>query len=129
MASVTLTTPVEVVTPPPLRPRPPPRVVEEEPQPVTIEIEGGPDDLQIAVDGRPATLPLTLPRDGAVHKVTFRAPGYQPETRMIEASRSQTLTLDLKKDERPTAKPPRPERPHKPPPQPKANVAEPIIDL
>ena len=120
------TTPVEVVPPPPERPRPP-RVVPEDPQPVTIDIEGGPDDLQLAVDGHPATLPLTLPRDGAVHKVTFRAPGYQPETRMIEASRSQTLTLDLKREEH-RDKPPRPDRP-RPPKAPKANVAEPIIDL
>jgi serine/threonine protein kinase len=123
------TTPVEVVTPPTERPRPPRVVTPEEPQPVTIDIEGGPDDLQVAVDGRPVTLPLTFPRDGVVHKVTFRAPGYLPETRMIEASRSQTLTLDLKRDERP-------ERPSRPRPEkhprsapPKANVAEPIIDL
>jgi serine/threonine-protein kinase len=121
------TTPVEVVSPPPERPRPP-RAVEEEPQPVTIDIEGGPEDLQILVDGRPAALPLTLPRDGAVHKVAFKAPGYLTETRMIEASRSQTLTLDLKKEER-KERPPKPERerPHRPPP--KSNIADPIIDL
>jgi hypothetical protein len=125
------TTPVEVVTPPPERPRPAPRV-EETPTPVTIDLEGGPEDLQVLVDGRPATLPLTFPRDGAVHKVTFRAHGYQPETRMIEASRSQTLTLDLKKEER-AERPPRPPKPVKekvPRPGPtKANVPDPIIDL
>jgi hypothetical protein len=48
---------------------------------------------------------------------------------MIDASRSQTLTLNLKKDERPAEKPPRPERPHRPSHRPTTNVPEPIIDL
>jgi hypothetical protein len=47
---------------------------------------------------------------------------------MIEASRSQTLTLNLKKDERPAEKPPRPRR-TAPTPRPTTNVPEPIIDL
>jgi len=122
-------TPVEVVTPPPPpeRPRPPPRV--EEAQPIAVEVEGGPEGLEAVADGRVVTLPISLPRDGAVHKLVFRAPGYLPETRMIEASRSQTLTLNLKKDERPAEKPrPDRDRPHRPH-RPTTNVPEPIIDL
>jgi hypothetical protein len=121
------TTRVEVVTPPPPppeRPRPQPRVEEE---PVTVEVEGGPEGLEAVADGRVVSLPISLPRDGGVHKLVFRAPGYLPETRMIEASRSQTLTLNLKKDERPVERP-RPERPHRPH-RPTTNVPEPIIDL
>jgi hypothetical protein len=124
----TQTTPVEVVTPPPPppeRPRPPPKV--EEAQPIAVEVEGGPEGLEAVADGRMVTLPISLPRDGAVHKLVFRAPGYLPETRMIEASRSQTLTLNLKKAERPAERP-HPGKPHRPE-RPRANVPEPIIDL
>jgi hypothetical protein len=120
------TTPVEVVTPPPLaeRPRPPARVAE--PEPITVEVEGGPEGLEAVADGRLVTMPISLPRDGAAHRLVFRAPGYLPETRIIDASRSQTLTLNLKKDERPVEKP-RP--PHHPNHRPTTNVPEPIIDL
>jgi serine/threonine-protein kinase len=121
------TTPVEVVTPPPPpeRPRPLPRVEE---QPITVEVEGAPAGLEAVADGHVVTLPISLPRDGAVHKLVFRAPGYQTETRMIEASRSQTLALDLKRDERPVERPSRPEKHHVKHAG-TANVPDPIIDL
>jgi serine/threonine protein kinase len=121
-------TPVEVATPPPPQPeRPRPQPKAEEAEPVTVEVQGAPEGLEAVADGRVVPLPISLPRDGAVHKLVFRAPGYLPETRMIEASRSQTLTLNLKRDERPTERP-RPVKQHRSD-RPRANVPEPIIDL
>jgi serine/threonine protein kinase len=72
------------------------------PATITVEVEGAPDGLKVTVDGDPvSSLPVRLPRDGAVHKMLFKVPGYQPETRIIEASKSQVVALSLKpiKDE------------------------------
>jgi hypothetical protein len=66
------------------------------PATITVEVEGAPEGLQVTVDGDGGSLPVRLPRDGAVHKLVFRAPGFQPETRIIEASKSQIVSLSLK---------------------------------
>jgi serine/threonine protein kinase len=85
------------------------------PATITIEVEGAPPGLQITVDGDAASLPLRLPRDGAVHRLIFRAEGFQPETRIIEASKSEMIALNLKpakdeardqaRDDRPAVRP------------------------
>jgi serine/threonine protein kinase len=68
---------------------------------ITVEVEGAPDGLKVTVDGDLVSLPVRLPRDGSVHKLLFKVPGYQPETRIIEASKSQVVSLSLRpiKDE------------------------------
>jgi serine/threonine-protein kinase len=121
-------TPVEVARPAPAR-GPAGTAAPTPPASVTIDVEGAPAGLEVSIDGRRATLPLSLPRDGAAHELSFRAPGHAPETRMIEASRSQTLKLSLKKEEGPAQRSERRrERPRKERPT-RANVPEPIIDL
>jgi serine/threonine-protein kinase len=122
-------TPVEVVPPPAARRSAP---AAAEPETITIEVEGAPPGLEVMLDGSPAPLPLSLPRDGAVRRLSFRAPGYLPETRMIQASRSQTLELDLKKEarqERPARDRPAERRPKRPGRPAAPGGAEPIIDL
>jgi serine/threonine protein kinase len=71
------------------------------PATITVEVEGAPAGLKVTVDGDQVSLPVRLPRDGSVHKLLFKVPGYQPETRIIEASKSQVVSLSLKpiKDE------------------------------
>jgi hypothetical protein len=66
------------------------------PATITVGVENAPPGLQVSVDGEGGSLPVRLPRDGAVHKLTFKVPGFQPETRIIEASRSEVLSLQLK---------------------------------
>jgi hypothetical protein len=105
----------------------------EPPAPITVEVEGGPSDLEVLVDGVQKPLPLSLPRDGAVHRLVLRAPGYVAETRVIEASRSQTIAINLAHEERKPEKVDRPDRrprrPHHGTTAPGANVPDPIIDL
>jgi eukaryotic-like serine/threonine-protein kinase len=66
------------------------------PSTVTVEVEGAPEGLRVTVDGDEASLPLRLPRDGSDHRLVFRAPGFQPETRIIGSSSSQVISLSLK---------------------------------
>jgi serine/threonine protein kinase len=90
------------------------------PATITVGVENPPPGLQVSVDGDAASLPLRLSRDGAVHKLLFKAPGFQPETRIIEASRSEVLSLQLKpikepaeveaQRARPTVRTPTPQR-------------------
>jgi hypothetical protein len=66
------------------------------PSVITVGVENAPPGLQVSVDGEATSLPVRLPRDGTVHKLVFKVPGFQPETRIIEASRSEMLALQLK---------------------------------
>jgi hypothetical protein len=63
---------------------------------ITIEVDGAPEGVEVTVDGEPNGLPLRLARDNAAHRLVFKAPGYEPETRIIEASTSQVIALSLK---------------------------------
>jgi serine/threonine protein kinase len=73
------------------------------PATITVDVESAPDGLKVTVDGDLTSLPVRLSRDGSVHKLLFKVPGYQPETRIIEASKSQIVALSLKpiKDDTP----------------------------
>jgi serine/threonine protein kinase len=88
------------------------------PATITVEVEGGPPGLQVLVDGDSASVPVRLPRDGAVHKLVFKAPGYQSETRIIEASKSQLVTLALRANKEAADDEPKQAQPgvHPPPP-------------
>jgi hypothetical protein len=71
-------------------PAPPPAASAET---VVVDVADPPPGLAIAVDGRPASLPLELPRDGRMHRLELRAPGMPPITRQVEGTRSQVITL------------------------------------
>jgi hypothetical protein len=130
-ASVDDTTGDEATPPPAERKRIEPPA--EPTTPITVQVEGGPENLEVLVDGVAKPLPLSLPRDGAVHRLVLRAPGYVAETRVIEASRNQTVAVNLVREERKAEKVDRPERqkhhPHRAAGAPGANVPDPIIDL
>jgi eukaryotic-like serine/threonine-protein kinase len=74
---------------------PPPAPVEA--ATVTMDIDRAPEGLELLVDGKPGKFPLRFPRDGAAHRLDFQAPGYESESRMVEATHSQILKLSLKK--------------------------------
>lgn len=64
---------------------------------VTVDVETTPVRSDILLDGvRMESLPLHLRRDGAVHRVTAIAPGYEPTEVSFTANRDQRLILTLK---------------------------------
>jgi serine/threonine protein kinase len=63
---------------------------------IDIEVDGAPAGLEVTVDGRPARVPLRMNRDNAAHRLVFSAPGYEPETQIIEASSSRIVNLSMK---------------------------------
>jgi serine/threonine-protein kinase len=83
------------------------------PAPATVEVdvEDAPPGLAVTVDGRPARLPVSLPRGADVHHLTFAAPGFEALARELDGTKSRTLVLDMKR-----AAPP----PEAPPPEPAA---------
>jgi eukaryotic-like serine/threonine-protein kinase len=81
-----------------VEPPPPPPV---EAATVTMDIDRAPEGLELLVDGKPGKFPLQFPRDGGAHRLDFQVPGYEPESRMVEATHSQILKLSLKKLEKP----------------------------
>jgi serine/threonine-protein kinase len=62
---------------------------------VAITFEDAPDRLEALVDGKPAILPMRLPKDGLPHKLLFRAPGYEPKEITIVTMEDRTLRLSL----------------------------------
>jgi serine/threonine-protein kinase len=63
---------------------------------VTIEITNARPGLTVKVDGRPASLPLRLRRDGKTHDVEFETPNFHAETRRVRADASSSITLENK---------------------------------
>jgi hypothetical protein len=66
------------------------------PERVTIEITNARPGLKVKVDGRPASLPLRLKRDGKTHDVDFETPNFHPETRRLRADANTSITLENK---------------------------------
>lgn len=68
---------------------------------VTIEVETTPVRSDVLLDGvRMESLPLHVRRDGAVHRLTAVAPGYQPVEVAFTANRDQQIILTLKSSHR-----------------------------
>jgi hypothetical protein len=47
----------------------------------------------VALDGRPARLPLRIPRDGRVHQVLVQTPHFKPETLPLRGDSDQSIRL------------------------------------
>ncbi len=78
-----------------LEPRtPPPPAL---PDKVTIDLPGLPPGAQVFVDGAGtgAALPLRLARDDRRHQLVVRAPGREPRTIEIDATRDRVVELEL----------------------------------
>lgn len=96
---------------------PTPAATESAAAEVSIEVNNGPADLRVAVDGRAATLPVRLPRGTDKHRLQFSAPGYQTEDQVVVPSRDLLIHLSMQKKAAPIA--PRPaRRPAEPRPTP-----------
>ena len=77
-----------------------------------------PASATITLDSAPVTSDqLTLPRDGALHRLRITAPGYQGYDETLRFDESQRLVVQLKKAAVPGRGKPkkdRPDRPEKP---------------
>jgi hypothetical protein len=81
----------------PVRPRPAVAAEVAEPKPVelvTISIDNATLGLSVTVDGRPASLPVRLPRDGRTHQLEFRSAKFRTERRVIRADADRSVHLD-----------------------------------
>jgi serine/threonine-protein kinase len=68
-----------------------------EPETVSIDVSDAPADLTLTVDGKPARLPVVLPRGSGVHTLAFQAPGFQDRTLKLDASLNRTVTLAMQR--------------------------------
>ncbi|MEZ4300522.1 MAG: protein kinase [Polyangiaceae bacterium] len=65
-----------------------------------LRVTTNPVQSRILFDGAPlpagkSPFELKFPKDGAVHRITIEAGGFQPQTRMLVFDRDQTLTVFL----------------------------------
>jgi serine/threonine-protein kinase len=87
-----------VAAPAPAPATPPPAPAPPAEAPTSrIALEGLPAGAAVALDGRPAELPLHLPRGGGKHHVTVTAAGFDPLELSLDGSKDQTVTVALKK--------------------------------
>jgi serine/threonine-protein kinase len=87
----------EIELPPGIEPPP-----EAPPADVRVEIATTPASAELLLDGAPTQSPLTLPRDGSEHVLTFHARGYVDETRTIRSDSDLRLEIVMRR------RPPRP---------------------
>ena len=95
------------------------------PKTIDVDVEDRPPGLTVTVDGRPARLPLSLPLGPESHTLVFAAAGYEPMTRTLDATKSRTLVLAMRRAPPPaatlpaaaTAPAPATKRPGKAPPR------------
>jgi eukaryotic-like serine/threonine-protein kinase len=62
-----------------------------------ITLTGLPPGAEVQLDGRPAALPLEVPKGPDKHRVTVSAGGFLPADLSIDGSQDQTLSVLLKK--------------------------------
>jgi hypothetical protein len=63
---------------------------------ITVGLQGLPPGAEVLVDGVAAPgLPLKLVREDRRHRLLVRAPGYEPRTIEIDASRDRVVDLEL----------------------------------
>jgi eukaryotic-like serine/threonine-protein kinase len=83
---------------------------------VTVSVSDAPEGLSVAVDGKPATLPIVFDQGRDTHELTFKAPGFKDRTLRLDATTSRLLTLAMQPEptqpklDPPTTPPARPER-------------------
>jgi serine/threonine-protein kinase len=61
---------------------------------VTVSVDNATLGLSVTVDGKPAALPIRLPRDGHTHQLEFRSPKFRTERRGIRADGDHVVHLD-----------------------------------
>jgi hypothetical protein len=78
----------------PSGPEPPPPEV---PRETVYRLTGLPQGAIVRIDGRAATVPLTVPRGSTSHTLTVEADGYEGWERRLDATADQTIALQLRK--------------------------------
>jgi hypothetical protein len=69
---------------------------------VTVEVETAPVRSDVLLDGvRVESLPLHVRRDGAMHRITAVAAGYEPAEVVFAADRDHQLVLTLRPIDKP----------------------------
>jgi serine/threonine protein kinase len=63
---------------------------------VRVRVGNPKPGLRVTVDGRPASIPVRIARDGKPHVLAFTAPNFKPETKTVVADQDHTLTLDYR---------------------------------
>ena len=67
-------------------------------QQVTLQIDVQPREATLELDGAPVRdNPLRLPKDGAVHRLVARAPGYVDATREVSADADGAVAIALQR--------------------------------
>lgn len=68
-----------------------------EPKQALVEVDHGPPELRVVVDGKPDTLPVSLPFGPETHLLEFSAPGFYPtEVRVDGLRERRSLVLAMK---------------------------------
>ena len=67
------------------------------PRDTVFRLTGLPQGATVLLDGRAATIPVTVPRGSKVHTLTVEADGYQGWERTLDATTNQTIALQLRK--------------------------------
>jgi tRNA A-37 threonylcarbamoyl transferase component Bud32 len=79
----------------PVRPRPAAEVAEPKPvELVTISVDNATLGVSVTIDGKPASLPIRLARDGRNHQLEFRSAKFRTERRSIRADADRAVHLD-----------------------------------
>jgi serine/threonine-protein kinase len=63
---------------------------------VRVRVANPKPGLRVTVDGRPASIPVRIARDGKPHVLAFTAPNFKPETKTVVADQDHTLNLDYR---------------------------------
>jgi serine/threonine-protein kinase len=66
------------------------------PRTVEVDVEDRPPGLSVTVDGKVGRLPVSLPLGADQHTLIFRADGFEPMTRTLDAAKSRTLVLGMR---------------------------------
>jgi serine/threonine-protein kinase len=64
---------------------------------IRVEVTNAPPGLSVLVDGAATNYPVELARDGKPRRLEFRAPGFEPDSRVVYASNDQALALALRR--------------------------------
>ncbi len=71
-----------------------------EPRDISISVTGIPRGVTVRIDGRVVSLPISVTRDSAEHRIEISAPGYIAYRATFSADRDIALAVSLARDEK-----------------------------
>jgi hypothetical protein len=60
---------------------------------VHVDFPNARDGIAVTLDGRPAKLPLRIPKDNKMHAVKIQTPHFEPETLSVKGDADQSIRL------------------------------------